>query len=893
MTTYRRLRVRRYALLAWACLMAATLPAVGMVPSVRPVAEVVTPITGDDTDLAVFPRPKNERYSGQAHHLTQVAIEAKELGEIPAMRLLQELLKTWNLPLAEAAPCRIVLRLTAPPAAWQPAPDQGYRLTVKPENPGVSILIEGGGKAGLFYGLQTLRQLVHVKDSLCYVREAVIEDWPSVPFRGPASFESTKWKMNLHYLKQTWPPTDPKAAQRGTLVERQNWIDKHLETLGGKAKTPLSKKDEPLDDLDALLGDDTGSGSDQHLQEYNEKKRAELQKELKQLQGQIQALDKDYEKYKQSVHASLRESVAKLRDHHMEPIIYYKAAESFGKFKDHQEHVERTTRAIIDWYEIGHDIGVRKYSMNFFAGTGYEPQSPSDPTYGEIQARIVRRVRAWLKEKNSGNELFLEHQKNAVRIQPLRNHISGYTIQRSLDELAAEFTAAGIPEDLQIMWLGCGNPVPRITAEHAQTMSALFGGRRASYLNMQGELNGRILVHDLSMLPNCIGGFIGNGVMDRHDPELARHLTMATFPGWGNQLWSWNPEGYDRKQVTAGMMREWLREVGAGPAAYKELDALAQWQMENGAFAIIGVGWTAEAMLSDDQNRLTPEQVDERMARKRAFYEARLKALRAALPPTGDELYQRIEKEALSRLAYLDEFIAPALRARPVGKAVRATGPIRMDGVLDEPSWAAAPEQGKFQGLRGEKWAEADINTTFRVVYDDEHVFVAVRCDEPRADRIIADSGTEIKSVVGGDHVQLIIDHTGLKERGSHLTTTLHGQSIVGNEGHWSGARTDPGPLLDWQWPRTFEVKTAKTKGGWVAEFTIALKDLDPQYRPSPGRRWGFNVLRRRAINDRNFPEVFFQHRYSWQRTATRQESRNGGACYRGQILFCGALVFE
>ncbi len=58
---------------------------------------------------------------------------------------------------------------------------EGYQLLVSPQ----AVQIIGQDAAGAFYGLQTLRQLLHHREDRRWVfTAAVISDWPSLPFRG-------------------------------------------------------------------------------------------------------------------------------------------------------------------------------------------------------------------------------------------------------------------------------------------------------------------------------------------------------------------------------------------------------------------------------------------------------------------------------------------------------------------------------------------------------------------------------------------------------------------------------------------------------------------------------------------------------------------------------------
>ncbi|MFC1462558.1 glycoside hydrolase family 20 zincin-like fold domain-containing protein [Verrucomicrobiota bacterium] len=887
----------------------------------RPVAEVITPITGDNIDLAVFPQPKRESYSGQALQLTRATLDAKTLESTPAVFLIKKLLKTWNVPQTNVAPCRIVLRLIDPPAAWNPAPDQGYRLTIKPDKAGVTIGIEGGGKAGLFYGLQTLRQLVHIKEGRCYVREASIEDWPSVRFRGPASSENIRWKMNLVHFQFKWPPADPNAERRKNALAQLAATKRRI----AKNKKQMDEAENSSDNLDASFDDILSDVSDERLLEHHKKTNVRLHKKLSDLQARIKSLGKGYERHKVTSAAALRERIAGYRAQHIEPVMHYLDwsacwGDAPPKKTSHEKHIQWLMDNAMSVYKMGFDRGVRNFSMEFHIAPFYDPTStPTNPNLGEVQAQVVRQIIERLHALSPENRFFLEHQKKAVQNPPTINHVAGYRMKRNLDDLAAEFSAAGLPKDLQIMWSGCGRPAPKVTVDHARTMSKLFGGQPVSFLKMTSfrhiapSLKGRFMTDTLN---NGIGKWIGNSVMDAHDPELAKFLTFVDIPGWGNYEWGWNAEAYDVKRVMSILLRETLRGIGGGPAAYKELSALAQWQRDHGEYAMVGVGWFVHAMLSDDQNRLTPSQVDERMNAKREFYKARLAALRAALPPTGKNLVNLIEKEVRDRLEHL-EFVAKAIRSKPTGVAIRATSPVTLDGALDEAAWAAAPDHGGFTGYRPGKgwgkassaWVKVGVNTEFQVVYDDTHLYVAVTCEEADLDQIRTDPGLDFKEVAKGDHIRLLIDPSGMMQRATQLATTFHGQTIVGHEG-WSTIRTtDPGPLLDWQWPRKFEVKTGRTADGWVAEFAIALKHIKAEQRPAPGRRWGFNVIRRQLGQGwtsshhlysnprkgaRSKPQPgIYENRFNWQQVSTGTEYRYDGPTYRGQILYCGELVFE
>ena len=91
--------------------------------------------------------------------------------------------------------------------------------------------------------MQTLRQLVHAKEGLCYVREGSIEDWPSVPFRGPASSDNIRWKMNLAHFNFQWPPADPNTERRKSTLQKLQETKKQIAEI----KKEMDKEENLLD----------------------------------------------------------------------------------------------------------------------------------------------------------------------------------------------------------------------------------------------------------------------------------------------------------------------------------------------------------------------------------------------------------------------------------------------------------------------------------------------------------------------------------------------------------------------------------------------------------------------------------------------------------------------
>jgi hexosaminidase len=77
-------------------------------------------------------------------------------------------------------------------------PEQGYLLDVEPGQ----VLVAGKDGPGLFYGVQTLRQLVAGQGSKAEIIGVSVRDWPSLPYRGTQVDVARGLVPKLDYLKR-------------------------------------------------------------------------------------------------------------------------------------------------------------------------------------------------------------------------------------------------------------------------------------------------------------------------------------------------------------------------------------------------------------------------------------------------------------------------------------------------------------------------------------------------------------------------------------------------------------------------------------------------------------------------------------------------------------------
>ncbi len=168
-------------------------------------------------------------------------------------------------------------------------------------------------------------------------------------------------------------------------------------------------------------------------------------------------------------------------------------------------------------------------------------------------------------------------------------------------------------------------------------------------------------------------------------------------------------------------------------------------------------------------------------------------------------------------------------------RAVRATGPIRLDGRLDEPDWTAGPPARAFRQVDPVQDAPATFDTEVRVLFDAHHLYV----------------GAFARDTVGRRGVRVVgldrdFDFFSNDLVGVTLDPFLDRRNSVSFQTNPYGVQRDllafDGALYDRDWAGVWRVRTTITDSGWVAEFAIPWSTL--RYPSALGRGWGINFVR-------------------------------------------------
>jgi hypothetical protein len=169
-------------------------------------------------------------------------------------------------------------------------------------------------------------------------------------------------------------------------------------------------------------------------------------------------------------------------------------------------------------------------------------------------------------------------------------------------------------------------------------------------------------------------------------------------------------------------------------------------------------------------------------------------------------------------------------------RAVRLTGPLRFDGLLDEPYYADVAAVSEFLQAEPQEGAPATEKTEVWVFYDDQNVYVAARCWESDPNHMIVNEMRRDGSNIGqNDNVAWLLDTFADRRNGLLFETNALGGRLDGQSSNEESTNLDYNPVWD--------VKVAKFDGGWSFEAAIPFKSL--RYKVGASQAWGFNVRRR------------------------------------------------
>jgi len=196
-------------------------------------------------------------------------------------------------------------------------------------------------------------------------------------------------------------------------------------------------------------------------------------------------------------------------------------------------------------------------------------------------------------------------------------------------------------------------------------------------------------------------------------------------------------------------------------------------------------------------------------------------------------------------LACLFTLTAKAQTPRlPVYQVGRASGPIRIDGKLDDPAWKKAPLVGDF--VNTSDGSQSAYKTEARVLYDENFIYFAFRCADDniwstmkrRDEHLWEEEVVEV--FLQADPNQPSYIELEVNPLGAMLDIYMLAARKPLLFGSWNSEK------LQWavQVDGTVDGKAGDRE--WTCEIALPVEDIvtAPHLPPQPGDRWRMNLYR-------------------------------------------------
>ncbi len=172
-------------------------------------------------------------------------------------------------------------------------------------------------------------------------------------------------------------------------------------------------------------------------------------------------------------------------------------------------------------------------------------------------------------------------------------------------------------------------------------------------------------------------------------------------------------------------------------------------------------------------------------------------------------------------------------RGRPTVAAVRVDTPPEVDGSLTENVWQLAKPGGEFLQKSPQENVPHSQRTEFRVLYDDDAIYIAVWCFDDTPSAIIAKNMERDEYMRSEDIVIITLDTFLDRRNGYYFSVNslgARGDSSISNN-----------TSVNSEWDGAWVARCNKQSWGWSAEVEIPFKSISFDENKST---WGINIYR-------------------------------------------------
>ncbi|MPZ20650.1 MAG: hypothetical protein GEV06_22480 [Luteitalea sp.] len=157
---------------------------------------------------------------------------------------------------------------------------------------------------------------------------------------------------------------------------------------------------------------------------------------------------------------------------------------------------------------------------------------------------------------------------------------------------------------------------------------------------------------------------------------------------------------------------------------------------------------------------------------------------------------------------------------------------ITVDGVLDEPAWHSSPGIGDLVQREPRAGAAPSERTEVTLLQDQDFLYVGIAAYDSEPHRVIGTQMMRDSSLSSDDRIEILLDTFRDRRNAFYFATNPSGALVDGLVADGQ---------LNTDWDAIWDVRTARTEHGWVAEFAIPFKSLS---FPAGRTAWGFNIAR-------------------------------------------------
>jgi hypothetical protein len=181
----------------------------------------------------------------------------------------------------------------------------------------------------------------------------------------------------------------------------------------------------------------------------------------------------------------------------------------------------------------------------------------------------------------------------------------------------------------------------------------------------------------------------------------------------------------------------------------------------------------------------------------------------------------------------LDSAVTPPTRGSLAVSTARATGPISIDGRLDDSAWAGAVPVASLTQRVPQEGAPPTQRTEIRVLYDDAALYVGVRLYDTAPDSVKALLARRDRTV-SSDRFLVFLDPYHDRRSGFYFginaAGTLYDGTLYNDESS------------DSTWDGVWDGRAARDSVGWTAELRVPYSQL--RFQRGVTHLWGVNFKR-------------------------------------------------